>query len=141
MQSFRDFLLEAGERFQMAVHHDPSPAQLKALAKGSDYNYVRYVVKDNHLVAGDAAYHIHQDLHPEANGNPSSRIITGMIRHYPETGETHFKGHEMIPVKNKHGEDVYELKDHNDEITKHWEKHGLHQSPSHHAILSGYYPG
>jgi hypothetical protein len=52
-------------RSQEQVHHNPSVATLKALARNNKYHSARFVItKDGDVVAGDSEYHTHFSMAP-----------------------------------------------------------------------------
>jgi hypothetical protein len=68
MKTLRQFISE--NRFQESVIKDPSPEQLKTLARnsvspGDEHGAARFVIdKQGNMRAGDAFKHTHYDLDP-----------------------------------------------------------------------------
>jgi len=107
MKTFRQYLEEA--RVSEIIHHNPSSATLKAIARNNKYGSARFVIyKDGTTVAGDSEKFTHQDIAPSMG----AWKIRGYVTHH--NGNYFYRS--MGPYDNK-------PVDH--ENFRRFEKHGI----------------
>jgi hypothetical protein len=88
-------LLES--RFQEQVHHNPSVATIKALARNNRYHSARFVItRDGDVVAGDSEHHTHHSMAPYMG----AWVVKGYVQ-YIGDGEYAYRSMEVYSALNK----------------------------------------
>jgi hypothetical protein len=110
-------------RFQEQVHHNPSVATLKALARNNQYHSARFVItRDGDVVAGDSEHHTHHSIAPFMG----AWVVRGYVQ-YMGDGEYAYRSMEVYSALNK---------DH--PILRTWERMGIENGNPDQSHLAEY---
>jgi ribosomal protein S18 acetylase RimI-like enzyme len=84
-------------RSQEEIHHNPSVATLKALARNNRYHSARFVItKDGDVVAGDSEHHTHHSMAPYMG----AWDVRGYVQ-YMEDGSYAYRSMQVYSALNK----------------------------------------